>query len=1138
MDIDDFLNLCREDETGQKLRDAVNAATTVVVAPTGPAPPAAKRSRDEESESESEDERPATARNKKPRRENSTRRAPRDRADAPTSSSSMLPPSTVGLVAPGAAQTLPSDVQKLSEYHFANHFLFTETTTKLIRKYLDGIRDQYLTNVNGNGLTEDETETLTSLFIHQKLVRDFLNMYTPYRGLLLDHALGSGKTATSICITQCLKSDAVVVAFTPNALMTNFEDEVMEYGEQHFRLQQHWVEVDLDGFQQDAHSTEFLLFPEQILEAFRNPNNHAPDFVTKKPFPTPTTLWRIKAQNAQPNFNNLNEKQKNAIRVQVRAMLRFKYRIFSYDAFSANNRNSCLDWMNTQNMENPFDNKIVIIDESHEFVRTLGSQVLRMGKQADNRPFYVRDEKSDPQNFIKMKRRFIYVLYDLICRAQNCRVILLSGSPIMNIAAIELPLTMNMVQGRTVVYEFSSTAYNFVNQTTDVLRNKLLKDALCDYYDFSGTTLTVTRAPQAQMTLDNQPVLVLSEKEFIEKVKSVLQTHFALRDQSQISHRQDSYEVLPSDAEEFKKMFMLNGKLDPAKANLLKRRINGATSYFDVPMTHLMPRKVLKRNPNETFYGLPNRFTDIIEEKVPMSDVQFSSYCDARKWEIDIQTLMKKKRKLGFDEDEGGSAFRSGSRARCNFVFQTKARVDNYNSSSKNKATMKDTAIMKLKKIAVLEMLKADAPTPPSSLPVVQQDDDSSSDEADDSNADRDNGGDDGDENDDENENEAELVANDMQAAGEVEVLLQDAPPKISAYFGMDALKISAPKMHRILTKIQNRDEFKGNHLFFSNFRSFEGINFFSRGLCEIGYVPFKLTRTSDGAFIISEETMKHLKKNKNGGHQFFTYVDYGAVNGKDEKTMLMKLFNSQWRYSKIGSKLKKQLKKVMGYFGIDAEDEADQDDLHYERNSFGKLISVFLISDSGTRGLSLQCVRWIHMLDPSWYMTKLIQVKGRGSRIDSQKRLPEEYRDIAVFVYLSTFTNEQKSNLPPKFREPSDAIVHNGVTHKITTDEYLYYMALRKDIINEEFVDCLRETAIDCALFNREGFKNPNNKRYTCFRQGQNQHLDYATIPDIKKDMLNVKTGGEASKTHKRTRTIGDNGDAARTARRRRLLS
>jgi hypothetical protein len=46
-----------------------------------------------------------------------------------------------------------------------------------------------------------------SLLQHQKVVRDYLNLYTPYRGILLYHSLGAGKSASSIAIAEGFKSE-------------------------------------------------------------------------------------------------------------------------------------------------------------------------------------------------------------------------------------------------------------------------------------------------------------------------------------------------------------------------------------------------------------------------------------------------------------------------------------------------------------------------------------------------------------------------------------------------------------------------------------------------------------------------------------------------------------------------------------------------------------------------------------------------------------------------------------------------------------------------------------------------------------------------------------------------------------------
>ena len=43
--------------------------------------------------------------------------------------------------------------------------------------------------------------------IHQQIVRDYINIYTPYRGLLLYHGLGAGKTCNSIGIAEGMKNN-------------------------------------------------------------------------------------------------------------------------------------------------------------------------------------------------------------------------------------------------------------------------------------------------------------------------------------------------------------------------------------------------------------------------------------------------------------------------------------------------------------------------------------------------------------------------------------------------------------------------------------------------------------------------------------------------------------------------------------------------------------------------------------------------------------------------------------------------------------------------------------------------------------------------------------------------------------------
>ena len=71
---------------------------------------------------------------------------------------------------------------------------------------------------------------------------------------------------------------------------------------------------------------------------------------------------------------------------------------------------------------NPFDNKVIIIDEAHNFV----SRIV---------------------NKLKMKKTSLSTqLYELILSANNCRVVFLTGTPIINYPN-EIGVLFNMLRG-------------------------------------------------------------------------------------------------------------------------------------------------------------------------------------------------------------------------------------------------------------------------------------------------------------------------------------------------------------------------------------------------------------------------------------------------------------------------------------------------------------------------------------------------------------------------------------------------------------------------------------------------------------------------------------------------------------------
>ena len=64
------------------------------------------------------------------------------------------------------------------------------------------------------------------LQIPQKFVSEFINPNTPYKGLLIYHQIGAGKTCAAVSIAENWKKKRNIIVVTPASLMGNFYDEI------------------------------------------------------------------------------------------------------------------------------------------------------------------------------------------------------------------------------------------------------------------------------------------------------------------------------------------------------------------------------------------------------------------------------------------------------------------------------------------------------------------------------------------------------------------------------------------------------------------------------------------------------------------------------------------------------------------------------------------------------------------------------------------------------------------------------------------------------------------------------------------------------------------------------------------------
>ena len=290
------------------------------------------------------------------------------------------------------------------------------------------------------------------LMLHQQVVREYLNLFTPYRGLLLYHGLGSGKTCTSIGIAEGMKSGKEIVLMTPASLKANFFTELKKCGDPVYKTNQFWEFVKTEG-----HADSEVADPLSLLL------NLSPEEIKKK-----GGAWLVDVRKPA-NYEQLNDTEKQQISDQLDVMIRAKYIDLNYNGLRANSK----AWTKLTNhgAVNPFDNRVVIIDEAHKFISGVVSKI-----------------RTNATTTLPHK------MYELLMNAQNARVILLTGTPLVNYPN-EIAVLYNILRGSIKVWEAKVTGPPSATEDLD----GLLERGGLSTYDVvqlgSNNVLSVTRNP-------------------------------------------------------------------------------------------------------------------------------------------------------------------------------------------------------------------------------------------------------------------------------------------------------------------------------------------------------------------------------------------------------------------------------------------------------------------------------------------------------------------------------------------------------------------------------------------------------------------------------------------------------------------
>jgi hypothetical protein len=184
-------------------------------------------------------------------------------------------------------------------------------------------------------------------------------------------------------------------------------------------------------------------------------------------------------------------------------------------------------------------------------------------------------------------------------------------------------------------------------------------------------------------------------------------------------------------------------------------------------------------------------------------------------------------------------------------------------------------------------------------------------------------------------------------------------------------------------------------------------------------YKIFKKIKQSDGPVFVYSNF-----KDLGGIKSFIKFIEYHGYKN-------YKVFGEgPLRYALWTGDEKREMKEEIKYI------------FNQKENNDGSKINMMIGSPSVKEGVSFKRVRQVHILEPYWNMSRVLQIIGRAIRFCSHKDLPKKDRNVEVFLYLAT-----KSGI-------------------VTADQTIWSMAKQKSKLIGAFETALKEVAVDCQLF------------------------------------------------------------------------
>ena len=529
---------------------------------------------------------------------------------------------------------------------------------------------------------EQAGDGVVESFLYQQFIREYIRISSPYRGILVYHGLGSGKTCSAIAAAEAIygTSNKKIIVMTPFSLRNNFISEISFCGFRHFNLTNHWVSIPYLGnpiIEQYAISVLSL-----TEEYFRN---------LRKKDVSRQVIW-VPDFTKPSNYKELNSEQQNDIRAQIITIIEQRITFINYNGVTQKVLKEYACTVDPVTGNRMFDDKIIVIDEFHNLSRLMRSKILPYIIKRNKRKRKVEVEPITPGKWqpglcdTDMRYDRAYLLYKLLTDARNSKIIALSGTPIINFPD-ELGIIANVLAGYTEAMRLtiSTTDKAILAKCKELIDQDLRVDMIDIRAENIKNVILITIFNEGyEKVFENNkflgvrynPEAQYGIQQVYENIKDKLSNLLTPKGISLDAPEYVSYERLPIDEELFISKFINRNPIEnhkdkemrqPIKNELvLKKRLTGLISYYAGSKKEFMPS-----------IGRGDGEEGDVEVECEMSDYMLNAYTIERKKEIKNEQGKVKETGDKFSSVEvfakmgNPSSYRFRSRAVCNFAFPT-----------------------------------------------------------------------------------------------------------------------------------------------------------------------------------------------------------------------------------------------------------------------------------------------------------------------------------------------------------------------------------------------------------------------------------------------------------------------------------